>query len=230
MRKALIIALGLASLGAIASAQPAFSLASMQPGAAACRTQNIKCNEGNPGGPRFASIRTSTVCTRLCRMGAAPQAPDPHRTFRSAGTSGRTNCAANARPLRSSERPRCPQPSQNTQLIRKRKCAKFSSSLSVSPASALSPACGRPSPYRNRFVTLTLFWRSDHAPDGKMPDMGGCTTDISDQRFGCQDDLLLGRGPAWRAERHRRGKPQHSLQGQLVRNGSAPARVNRGRR
>ena len=50
MRKALIIALGLASLGAIASAQPAFSLASMQPGAAACRTQNIKCNKDNHGG------------------------------------------------------------------------------------------------------------------------------------------------------------------------------------
>jgi hypothetical protein len=50
MRKALTIALGLASLGAIASAQPAYSLASMQPGAAACRTQNIKCNKDNHGG------------------------------------------------------------------------------------------------------------------------------------------------------------------------------------
>jgi 2-keto-4-pentenoate hydratase/2-oxohepta-3-ene-1,7-dioic acid hydratase in catechol pathway len=39
---------------------------------------------------------------------------------------------------------------------------------------------------------------------------------ISGQRFCYQDDLLLGRGPARRDERHRRDEPQHSLQGQLI--------------
>jgi hypothetical protein len=49
MRKTLVIALGLAGLGALAGVQPAFSLASVQPGAAACRTLNIKCNKDTHG-------------------------------------------------------------------------------------------------------------------------------------------------------------------------------------
>ena len=80
MRKALIIALGLASLGSVASVRPAFSLASMQPGAAACRTQNIKCNKDNHGGlicfNTYLNCLHPTVQNGGGASGPGP-APDP---------------------------------------------------------------------------------------------------------------------------------------------------------
>ena len=86
MRKALIIALGLASLGAIASAQPAFSLASMQPGAAACRTQNIICNAGNPGSK-------SKVCLEYVHQLSAPDCAEWGRRLRPRTLTGRVAAA-----------------------------------------------------------------------------------------------------------------------------------------
>ena len=78
MRKVLIIALGLASLGAIASAQPAFSLASMQPGAAACRTQNIICNAGNPGSKSKVCFNTYINCLHpTVQNGGGASGPGP---------------------------------------------------------------------------------------------------------------------------------------------------------
>jgi|SRR5216683_5696360 len=61
MRKALIIALGLASLGALASAQPAF---------ADCRTDNIACN-ANGGGAWCAQKYTN--CVKQTNLAAARQ-------------------------------------------------------------------------------------------------------------------------------------------------------------
>src|SRR5258707_7417329 len=61
MRKALIIALGLASLGALASVQPAF---------ADCRSDNIACN-ANGGGAWCA--QKYTTCVKQANLAAARQ-------------------------------------------------------------------------------------------------------------------------------------------------------------
>ncbi len=94
------------------------------------------------------------------------------------------------------------------------KCAKFSSSLSVSPVSVLSPACGRPSPYRNRFVTSPFLGVRPRARWQNARQLAGAPPHIR-STVCCQEDLLLGRGTARRAERHRLDVLQSSLQSQL---------------
>ena len=60
----------------------------------------------------------------------------------------------------------------------------------------------------------------------KCKTIGGCTTTLSGRRVVCQYEVLLGRSPAWLGERHRRSKPQHSLQTQLIQQQrSAGARI-----
>ncbi|HEX3161673.1 MAG TPA: hypothetical protein VHQ92_03765 [Pseudolabrys sp.] len=73
MRKALIIALGLVSLGAIASVQPAFSLTS-QPWAAACRIQNIQCNKN---GSKVCANTYINCMQPTVQLGGGASGPGP---------------------------------------------------------------------------------------------------------------------------------------------------------
>jgi hypothetical protein len=78
MRKALIIALCLFSLGTFASMRPVFALASGQSTAATCRTQNIVCNATNPGSKSKVCANTYINCLQpTVQNGGGASGPGP---------------------------------------------------------------------------------------------------------------------------------------------------------
>ena len=82
MRKALTIALGLASLGAFASVQPASALSSTQSLPAFCRTQNIKCNTDTHGKQVCATQYLSCLHPSQLSFGASGPGPAPDQSQR----------------------------------------------------------------------------------------------------------------------------------------------------
>ena len=74
MRKIIIIALGLASLGALAGAQPTLALESGLAGT--CRTHNIKCNTDTHGKQVCANTYINCLHSTV-QLGGGASGPGP---------------------------------------------------------------------------------------------------------------------------------------------------------